>query len=445
MKKLSIKAVITLWYTVTMVIIAVVALLGVMIISRSIVANTQKNDLKATVEYVADDIYLQDGKITFDPDFKSFFNNTHISVYNSDGQILLGKIPSGFDSSLKLSDSVTSTQGEWYVYDLLYKLDENTAVWLRGISPHAQSDSITNTFIKICAVFLPLLVAVSAAGGWLLTRKAFKPIAKINKTAEQISSGKDLSKRIELDGGNDEIHDIAHTFNRMFSRLEDAFENEKRFTAEASHELRTPTSVILAQCEYAMNNDIDEDEKDRAIQTVFSQAKKMSALISQLLLLARADNSSKALHLDTVNISELAEIVAEQQEHSAKQKNITISTDIQPDITIKADETMMMRLLINLTENSVKYGKEGGNTNIAVKTIDNKTVISVSDNGIGIAPEHQSEIWKRFYRVDKARNKTDDNSTGLGLPMVKWIAEAHGGTVDVTSEIDKGSTFTVII
>ncbi len=445
MKKLSIKTRITLWYTVTMVLIAVVSLAGVMIISRSIVASTQKNDLKSTVEYITDDIYIQDGKIAFDPDFKSFINNTHISVYSSDGQILLGRIPSGFDTSLSLADSTVAKQGEWYIYDKLYRLDENTAVWLRGITPHAQADSVINTFAKICAVFMPLLVAIAAAGGWLLTKKAFKPIAEINETAEQISTGKDLSKRIELEGGNDEIHAIADTFNRMFARLEDAFETEKRFTAEASHELRTPTCVILAQCEYAMNNNIDESEKDKAIQTVFSQAKKMSALISQLLLLARADNISKALSLDTINISELAEIIAEQQEYHAQQKNITLKTDIQPDIFIKADETMIMRLLINLIENSVKYGKDGGISTVSVKRTENKTVITVSDNGIGIAKEHLDNIWKRFYRVDKSRNKTDDNSTGLGLPMVKWIAEAHGGTVSVQSEIDKGSTFTVVI
>lgn len=445
MKKLSIKTRITLWYTVTMVLIAVVSLAGVMITSRNIVAAEQKNDLKATVEYAADGIYLQDGKIAFDTDFKAFINNTHISVYSSEGQILLGKIPSGFDTALTLTDSAISKQGEWYVYDTLHRLDENTAVWLRGIAPHAQTDSVINTFAKICAVFMPLLVALAAAGGWLLTKKAFKPIAEINETAEQISTGKDLSKRIELEGGNDEIHAIADTFNRMFARLEDAFETEKRFTAEASHELRTPTSVILAQCEYAIANEIDEDEKDKAIQTVFSQAKKMSALISQLLLLARADNSSKALNLDTVNISELAEIVAEQQEYYAQQKSITLQTDIQPDIFIKADETMMMRLLINLIENSIKYGKSGGISTISVKRTEDRTVISVSDNGIGIAKEHLDNIWKRFYRVDKSRNKTDDSSTGLGLPMVKWIAEAHGGTADVQSEIGKGSTFTIII
>lgn len=168
----------------------------------------------------------------------------------------------------------------------------------------------------------------------------------------------------------------------------------------------------------------------------------MSNLISQLLILSRADSGRQELHYEPMNISELAEIVADEQREFAAVKNISIETDIQPDLLIRADETMILRLLINLLSNSIAYGKENGRTLLSLKAQEAEILGVVSDNGIGIPEEHLDKIWNRFYQVDPSRSRNQNGSSGLGLSMVRWIVEAHGGTIQVESVLGEGTSFT---
>lgn len=168
----------------------------------------------------------------------------------------------------------------------------------------------------------------------------------------------------------------------------------------------------------------------------------MSSLISQLLTLARADKGIQKLHYELLNLSELAEIITEEQKGIASKKGITLETCIQPDILFRGDETMLMRLFINLISNSITYGKENGLTRISLSSDGNLITGSVSDNGIGIEKDKLDKIWKRFYQVNPARSSGEREGAGLGLPMVKWITEAHGGTVCAESTPGSGTVFT---
>ena len=200
-------------------------------------------------------------------------------------------------------------------------------------------------------------------------------------------------------------------------------------------------AVILSQCEDALRTECDEPHRE-ALVTIQKQAEKMAGLISQLLTLARAEQSRKKLHLERVNLSELSEIVGEQQQEFAEERGIKIVQEIEPDVTVQGDETMLMRMLINLLENAVKYGKENGHICLSLARENGFAVCRVEDDGIGIEKEHLEDVWKRFWQEDASRKV---EGAGLGLAMVKWMAEAHGGAVSVTSEKGKGSCFSFTI
>ena len=227
------------------------------------------------------------------------------------------------------------------------------------------------------------------------------------------------------------FHDISEMARLMRVR--------KEFVANVSHELRTPTTVIISQCEYEIENAQTLDEAKEALAAVLNQAEKMAALISQLLMLARADKGHEKLHFETVNLSDLASMVAEQQQENAERRGIRIKTNIQPDIEMLGDETMLMRMWINLIENGIKYGRENGWLKVQLTQKDGTIQGCVQDNGIGIAPENLERVWERFWQADPARSAS---GAGLGLSMVKWIVEAHGGEIYVESTLGQGTAFT---
>ena len=226
----------------------------------------------------------------------------------------------------------------------------------------------------------------------------------------------------------------------MFNRLQTSFENEVQFTSDVSHELRTPISVIISQSEYGLNHTESKEKMENSLKSVLKESIKMSQMISQLLMLSKMDKGHQKLNIEKVNLSELLDIIIDTQQIAADKKNIKINSVISPDIVIPADEILIMRLFINLITNAVNYGKENGYINIELFRFKDKIISKISDNGIGIAQENINKIWTRFYQVDSSRSS---DSSGLGLSMVKWIVEAHKGSISVKSELNKGTSFTV--
>lgn len=274
----------------------------------------------------------------------------------------------------------------------------------------------------------------------------------MSETSRQISGGNDLTRRIQLPPGADEVHSLARTFDQMMDRLQASFEQEKQFTSDVSHELRTPVAVILSQCEYASQNDVSEAERMEALSSIRSQAQRMSGLLSGLLTLARADQKRLPLHPERILLNDLAAIVCEEQQEFADAKKIRLHLQADSDLWMEADESMMIRLLINLISNSIRYGKEGGNVWIRLRLEENSILGSVEDDGIGIPEDQLDLIWNRFYQVDPSRSAKADASGssagpageggyGLGLSMVRWIVDAHGGTISVASRPGEGTEF----
>ena len=446
MRNLSIKLKITLWYTAFMALLIILTLIVLFSISSVQVLSDARARLRNTVLQAFSEIDYEDGLLTFDDDINYLEEGVYISVYDAQGYLLYGRTPTGFSGASTLiidqMQQVGSGQDFRYVHDYCQSVDGYGNLWIRGVASHSRSDSILRIITNAALILLPFFVAFIALGGYLITAKALRPLSAMTETARAISEGNDLTRRIRLGSGRDEVHVLAHTFDQMMERLQSSFETEKQFTSDVSHELRTPVAVILSQCEYASQEGTPSEELRGSIGVIGAQARKMSALISQLLTLARADSGKQKLQYELVNLSELAEIIVEEQSIAAEEKGITLLTDIQPEILLRADETMMMRLFINLISNSITYGKPDGHTLVTLSANEAEITGSVQDDGIGIPADKLDKIWQRFYQVDPARTSGSSSGSGLGLSMVKWIVQAHGGRIEVSSRLGEGSCFT---
>ena len=442
MKALSVKMKVTLWYTGLIMAVLSVIFAAVLYAADDVLLLNLQDDLENEVYGNASSLELRrDGSLRLD-DLDFLHDGVMLAVYDAGGSLIAGLTPMQLPQTefkSELLQTVTNGNQTWYVFDLYMKVAGSPGgVWLRGTTSLSSIYATRDEILLQCALLFPFLILLSGFGGYLLTKKALKPVRQITAAAERIGSGSDLSQRIDLHNADREMMELSQTFDSMFSRLEKSFDAERQFTADASHELRTPTAVIIAQTEYALQH-AKADEKDEALQKILAQAQKMSRLLAQLLMLARADANKIQFEIEKFDFSELAEIVLEETEQLAADKNITVKSDIEPDVEVEGDQTLLMRLLLNLLDNSVKYTGEGGEVAFTLRKTADSVICAVRDTGCGIAPEELPKIWRRFYQSDGNRGQS---GAGLGLSMVQWIANLHGGTVSVESTPGEGSTFT---
>ena len=252
-----------------------------------------------------------------------------------------------------------------------------------------------------------------------------------------------MGQRIEKKNTDDEVGSLIITLNQLFARLEKAFEREKQFTSDASHELRTPITVIRAQSEKILRRkDLNEECKE-TLKIIKKQSDYMGHLIEQLLLLARSDSGKQIIEKEQFDIHELVEIVAGEFRAVAENENIKIITEQSREtLSILADQSMIIQLLLNLMDNAIKYTPEGGEVEIITGKRDEKLIIKIKDTGRGIPKEEQDNIFKRFYRVDKSRSRKK-GGTGLGLAICEWIVESHEGSIEFESRTGIGTTFII--
>ena len=469
MKKISLKLKLTLLYTFFMALLTCAALAILFSLSsREMLSSTQtrlENRVQESVEFIA----LRSGEIRIDSDFYSVVRDVYLSLYDSDMYFMYGRIPHGFTQQPELADGEIRTirdgNREWYVYDMSYRLSEDRTVYVRGITSITDAEESFTVTVRFALVLLPLMVLATAVIGYRFTRRTLAPVRQITDTVRQIRADADLSRRIGFeevkrngrpmpdDGGSDEetgerrkkgdeIYILGRTFDEMLEELEEVFRREQQFTSDASHELRTPVSVIMAQCDamLAEGNSFTEEQRNQ-IGLIQRKARGMADMISQLLFLSRADQGRQPLNKERINISELTEMIAEEQQMlaDADGRGIHIETQICPEIWADVDETFYIRMLVNLISNALRYSRENGLVEVSLEQDGGVITGSVRDYGQGIAADTLPHIWERFYQAETSR--TDGNHAGLGLSMVKWIAEAHGGSVSVESEEGQGSIF----
>lgn len=457
MKKISLKLKLTLLYTFFMALLTCASLAILLSLgSREVLSSTQSR-LEDRVQESVEHIALRNGEVRIDSDFYSVVRDVYLSLYDSDMYFMYGRVPHGFVQQPELADGEIRTirdgTREWYVYDISYRLSDDQTVYVRGITSITDAEESFTVTVRFALVILPLMVLATAVIGYLFTRRTLAPVRKITDTVRKIRADADLSRRIgfadeDRDKGEegDEIYVLGKTFDEMLEELETVFRREQQFTSDASHELRTPVSVILAQCDAMLAEDSTFTEEQRSqVSLIQRKAKGMSDMISQLLFLSRADQGRQPLHKEWINVSELTEMIAEEQQMLADTdgRGIHVETEIAPEIWAEVDETFYIRMLVNLISNALRYSRENGTVEVMLGRKGDMFTVSVRDHGAGIASDALPHIWERFYQADAAR--TEESHAGLGLSMVKWIAEAHGGSVAAESTEGEGSVFSFSI
>ena len=274
-----------------------------------------------------------------------------------------------------------------------------------------------------------------------LASRALGPIDRITRTAQRIG-GQDLSERLHLSPSSDEVGRLAATFDQMLDRLQGAFQRERQFTADASHELRTPLAMLAGHAELALERTRRPAEYRQALHDIVDDAARLRQLLSELLMLARAEGGREDIPQEPVALNELALDVVEAMTPLAEAHNVTLGLGEVQAATILGDQTRLNQLLINLVDNAIKYTPAGGHIQVAVPGGGGWTRLTVADTGLGIPAEHLPHVFERFYRVDAARARAEGGS-GLGLSIADWIARAHGGRIEVASTVGVGTTFTV--
>lgn len=445
MKRFSLKTRLVLLHT-GMMTLVVCGVLAVLFSAgfREILTNvrgTLETRVTRAMEYIA---YTQD-RLEFDSDLLALDNGVYLSVYEPDDQTLLyGRLPYGFAYDLPFSEgelrTVSAGGTEYCVLDVRVPIQGYHELILRGVISVSDAERDFRYTLRLALILSPVLVLLTAVCGYLLSRRALRPVAQITRTVQEIRADQDLSRRIQLGDGRDEIYTLAQTFDTLLDAVEAGVRREKQFTSDVAHELRTPLTVVLMQCEELLSEETLAPETRLSVETIHRKVRAMAEMVSQLLLLSRADQGQEKLCMENLDFSELSQMEAETFSEIAAQRDIQLEADIEPDIHLYGDQTLLLRLWNNLLQNAVTYGRAGGHIWMTVHADSDAVQLQVRDDGIGIAPEHLPHIWERFYQVSPSRSA---ESSGLGLSMVRWIVQAHDGDITVESTEGAGTVFTV--
>jgi two-component system OmpR family sensor kinase len=372
-----------------------------------------------TREHIKTDIFTS-------PEFLEIATNS-----DSKGRIK-GRIPGGKDGLrpyIKMLSAGTQT----------YKL-----ILLQSL--HSQQElleDIRNTFLLV----IPIALLLASLGGYFLARKSLAPVAAMASQARGMGAA-NLGARLAVTNQRDELGQLALSFNQLLDRLEESFERQRRFIADASHELRTPVAILRGETEVTLSRaDRSPEEYRETLGILRDESQRLTRIIEDLFTLTRADAGEYPLSPSDLYLDELATDVLRRARTLAMAKNITLSSTITPELPLRADEALLRRMLLNLLDNAIKYTPEGGNISLDCRKQGNEYVVSVTDTGEGIPQEFQGRVFERFFRVDKARSREDGahGGAGLGLSIALWIAEAHRGQLELTRSDATGSTFSVIL
>jgi len=291
-------------------------------------------------------------------------------------------------------------------------------------------------------VALPIILVLGAMGGWVLARRSLSPIGYIASKARSISS-QNLSERLTPRGTDDEMDDLIRTINDMISRLEGSFKRMAEFTADASHELKTPICAMRGEAEVLLLKERKTEEYQEGLAHFIEQFDHLSQMINDLILLSKFDTTQVELKRAPLRLDLLIEDLCHLFRVLAEQKNIVLEIGTMEEVMVMGDKVRLQQLFTNLIDNAIKYTPKGS-IHVTVEKNESAALVKIKDTGIGIPKEEQEKIFKRFYRMDKSRSR-ETGGVGLGLSIAEWIVHAHYGRIEVDSELNKGSTFTVYL
>ncbi len=294
---------------------------------------------------------------------------------------------------------------------------------------------------------IPFALVLASLGGYFLARQSLAPVATMASQARRMGAA-NLHHRMEVANPRDELGQLALSFNQLLERLQESFEQQRRFVADASHELRTPVAILRGETEVTLSKaDRSPEEYRETLGILRDEAERLARIIEDLFTLTRADAGQYPLNLRDAYLDELTSNALVRARSLALAKRITLCPSIEPDLPIHADESLVGRMLLNLLDNAIKYSPPGSTVQLVCRREEDHYRISISDNGPGIPPGLKAKIFERFFRVDKARSRAegDTGGAGLGLSITRWIAEAHHGSLELSRSDSSGSTFSVCL
>jgi len=296
---------------------------------------------------------------------------------------------------------------------------------------------------RVFWIALPVAVAIAGLGGFLLATRSLAPVRRMAAQAKSITD-RNLRNGLDPGAASEEFQILADSFNELLARLDRSFGTMRRFVADASHELRTPLAIIRGEADVALAADRPAAEYKESTAIIQDEARRLSRLVDDLLNLARVDADSVRLQIEPFYLDDLLSECCRSLQPLASAKGLTLGCQGTQDVMFSGDPDLLRRLILNLLENAIHYTPSGGRVEANLEVDDAAFRIKVSDTGVGIPADDAPHVFERFYRVDSARSR-EQGGFGLGLSIVKWIAESHHGTVELTSRPGAGSTFTVLL
>jgi len=321
-------------------------------------------------------------------------------------------------------------------------LDGRRFVILVGESLHATGEEL-ELVRGVLYIALPLVLIISGAGGFFLATRSLAPLRWMAEQAKTITD-KNLDRRLDIGAAHHELKVLADSFNELLSRLDQSFDTMRRFVADASHELRTPLAVIRGEADVALGQDRSPGEYQESLVIIQDEARRLTRLVDDLLHLARADAGHVNLRFEEFYLNDLLAECCRAFQAAAQAKRIDLQCVCPGDVPFSGDPELIRRLVLNLIDNALRHTQEGGRVTVDLQAAGHELQIRVADNGSGISSDAAPHIFERFYRGDQARSR-QDGGFGLGLSIVKWIAQSHQGDVDFTTEPGAGTTFTVLL
>jgi heavy metal sensor kinase len=409
--------------------------------------------LLANAPRTGEDYVVREIKALYDPELSDRF----IRVTRGDGSVLYVSGPPN-DQSFDPSSVPAARAERAAEFTRLERLGDGRSVLIAAFraataqgSPYLVEvgtsgepvDRLARHILLLLTLGIPIVVAVAAAGGYLLARQALTPVEEIARKAEIITQH-NLSERLPVARTGDELERLSTALNLMITRLDEAFRNSKRFVADASHELRTPLTVIQGELEnLAADPQLLAELRDRVGSTL-EEVERLGKIVQKLFALSRLDAGEAQEEWVRLDVSALVAATSDQMLLLAEDRNIRVTRETGDPVYVMGDRARLKQVVVNLIDNAVKYTPPGGTVRLRVRRDSTHGIIEVADTGVGIPPEAVPLVFERFFRVDRERS-AGDGGAGLGLAIVKSICAAHGGRVDVESVAGSGSRFSVTL
>ena len=457
MKRLSIGMRLTLWYLAIFALAQVIFGAGMWLILRESLFDLVDDGLEAQVDDLTKFLQSQPKDRPFGElqheigqtyavehagDYLQIYADSNLLIYRSE---FLKSHPAALLSPDQVDRQIERSRkiaGHHFRF-LFQKLEVNGRVYTVEMgTPADDAVETLHLFRSYLLMFAPLLLLVAAGGGFWLSRRALSPVDTLVQSAREIG-GTSLNRRLQKLETGDELQRLSDTLNEMLDRIEAAFLRITQFTADASHELRTPVSLIRTEAELALRRSRGEAEYKESLRHILLESERTTVLIEQMLDLARTDSGREALQLQPTDLRRTLGGVVNNWQQVAVVRNLEFSSSLDSsDCLVMGDETLLRRLVDILLDNAFKYTPAPGWIHLTLHLKSESAVIIVQDSGVGISAEEHSKIFERFYRVDKARSRAQ-GGVGLGLAIAKWIVTRHRGSITVESKPEEGATFRV--